>query len=110
MGFQHNTTPPTEPENAKITSSFLGKEGHGIPSFMLECKVGGSSQGFGGYSLRHPSYHDLIFKILDAVGAESWEKLAGSYCRIRRNDPGRIVAIGHITEDRWLDMRDYESG
>ena len=93
--------------NAKITGTTLGKEDHGIPSFMIHLDFGGSGQGFGGYDLRHSGHQTLIFEIMDAVGVSKWEDLPGSYCRVIRRD-GLIKAIGHIVEDTWVDMDERE--
>jgi len=89
--------------NAKISSTMLGPEDHGIPSFSVTCDQGGTVQGFGGYDLRHPAHQTLIFELLSAVGVRTWEDLPGTFVRIDRKD-GRIKRIGHIVEDTWLDM------
>jgi len=55
--------------NAIIKSTRLGKEDHGIPTFNLTLQLSdGMHQGFGGWDLRHPPYHDLIFRIIFTVG------------------------------------------
>jgi hypothetical protein len=95
----------------------LGMEDHGIVSCMLYMKFDGSGQGFGGYTL--DEYREdlkrrigcgwgmeFIMRTLAAVGVEKWEDLKGKYCRVRHDKPGfggKIIAIGHIIEDRWFD-------
>lgn len=84
---------------AKIESTFLGREDHGIFTFTLQLNYGGSGQGAGMYCLDGPSpswarevpgrdYVDrerrgsvagltMIMAVLDACGVDSWEKLKG---------------------------------
>ena len=93
--------------NVRIESTFLGLENHGIPSFMLHTISGGLAQGFGGWDLRFYGI-DILIKILDVVGVSSWEKIPGSYCRVKENSTGGLSAIGHITDDKWLHPEDCE--
>lgn len=73
---------------AKIESTFLGYEDHGIFTAMLHCDFGGSGQGIGGFSL--DSYEeekkrrvgsafgiDFIARTLEVCGVDSWEKVKG---------------------------------
>lgn len=92
--------------NAKIISTHLGNESHGILSFMVQLDYGGSVQGFGGYDLRHYGIKPVL-RILEVVGAETWESLIGKPCRARVGDGwnGTIEAIGHYLEDRWYDIK-----
>jgi hypothetical protein len=90
-------------ENGKIESTHLGPEDHGIPTWWLMLTFRGSGQGFGGYDLRVYGT-GILMKILSVVGVEKWENLPNRHLRVRRNNEGLIVAIGHIVEDRWLDM------
>lgn len=73
-----------EPVIAKIKSTFLGIEDHGIYTFVLHLDYGGSGQGYGTISLgsaSHPDTTGLTFqflrRILCACGVDSWEKLPG---------------------------------
>lgn len=88
-------------KNAVITSTFLGKEDHGIPTCYVHLDFGDSMQGFGGWDLRHYGYA-MIMGILEAVGAESWEKLSGMNCRIRGRAT-KLEAIGHVVKDQWYE-------
>lgn len=65
-----------EEKIAKITSTHLGYEDHGIPTFWLHLDYGGSGQGFGGYDLRHWGI-DVLFEVMKACGVDSWEKVNG---------------------------------
>lgn len=87
--------------NAKITSTMLGLEDHGIPTCFVNLEWPGAGQGFGGYDLRHYGI-EFITKTCAAVGVEKWEDLRGKVCRIR-HDHRKVYAIGHIVEDRWYE-------
>lgn len=92
-------------ENAKIESTMLGYEDHGIPTSFLNMKFGSSNQGFGGYDLRSPkSMLKWVLGVMAVLGVDEWSKVKGQVCRVRRED-GRITAIGHIIEDRWFEAK-----
>lgn len=111
----------TQIVNAKITSTVLGIEDHGIMSFMLMCEWPGAGCGFGGYALdqrdketntrKGSGYgYQAIRFILETAGVDRWEKLPGTLIRIEDNGPGsRLTKIGHILEDRWFDIEEYMS-
>jgi hypothetical protein len=87
--------------NARITSTFLGDEDHGIPTFYLQLDYGGSSQAFGGYDLRFFGY-PILQEVIKIVGVESWEKLPGKHLRADA-DWGKVHRIGNLLSDEWLD-------
>lgn len=109
-----------EIENGQIKSTHLGEGGHRIFTFMLDIEFGESSgQGFGGYALdgwQESAQRrvgtaigmDIIKGVMRAVGVEKWEDLKGSYCRVKRDESRMIRAIGHITDNKWFDMRDIK--
>ena len=65
-------------EPAIVASTFLGREGHGIPTFSFTLEGGGWSIGMAGYRLGAASAM-LLMEVLDVVGVPSWEKLPGSH-------------------------------
>ena len=105
--------------NARITSTMLGIEDHGIMTFYLHLETPNFSIGYGGYCLDgydketktrhgHASAYQAIRQILDTLGVQNWERLPNTLCRIEY-DPrgglaGKIQRIGHIMEDRWFDL------
>lgn len=102
--------------NAKISSTMLGIEDHGIMTFSIMMDMGGSGQGFGGYTLDgksgtigHPKSILAIRKILEVVGVEKWEDLKGKYCRIKKDSEwnGPIKAIGNIIKDDWFSLEEF---
>lgn len=103
-----------ETKNAKITSTMLGIEDHGILSFMLHLDYGGGGQGAGGWALDtwseaddrrigHACGSEVILRICATVGVSKWEDLPGKHIRVKA-DHSKVHAIGHITDDRWLDF------
>ncbi|KKL46878.1 hypothetical protein LCGC14_2341180, partial [marine sediment metagenome] len=76
--------------NAKIESTMLGKEGHGIMTFMIYLGYDGGSatQALGGYQL-HKGGYEVIGKIIDVVDVSSWEELRGEIIRVEIKD-GKI--------------------
>lgn len=109
-------------KNAVINSTMLGREDHGIMTFMIYIAFdSGISCGVGGYVLdeydpktktrvfRSESM-EIISKILDVVGVNSWEELPGKYIRFEDNGWGSMVTkIGNIMEDKWLDFKEFFS-
>jgi len=109
-------------ENAKIESTILGYEDHGILTCYLMLDYGGTQQGFGGYGLDGPPPEDKkghrsgertphivagfwIQKILNIVGVEKWEDLKGKYIRVAKEDDNwnaAISGIGNILQDKWF--------
>ena len=109
-------------KNARITSTMLGREYHGILTFMIYIKFdSGTHCGVGGYVLDEydpvnkvrifkPKSMEVISKILDVVGVNSWEELPGKYIRFEDNGWGSMVTkIGNIMEDKWLDFKEFFS-
>ncbi len=95
-----------EEKNAKLESTMLGFEGHGIMSFMLHFSYGGSvSQGLGGWVLGGKAF-DIIPKILKTLDVETWEDLPGQLVRVRIKD-GRITELGHYLEDQWINPSEF---
>lgn len=107
-------------KNGRIIETMLGREDHGILTFKIyveyECC---SIRGIGGFALdqRDSETGRLIFKasglaaiskVLEVVGVKTWEDLPNKYIRFDydRSDFS-ITKIGHITEDKWVDLRDY---
>lgn len=112
-----------EIKNAKITSTMLGREDHGIMTFMIFVDISchGGSCGIGGYALDRydlslktrvysPKSMEVISKILEVVGVESWEDLNGAYIRVKENGWGSTIdEIGNFMEDKWLNFREFFS-
>lgn len=109
--------------NALIKSTMLGPEDHGLFTCYLYLEFPPGGQGFGGYCFDAPdpalvragaaecrvgtAYGmQFIMEILRTVGVGSWEKLPGTYIRVRHDSEGwnsPIAAIGHIIKDVWFE-------
>lgn len=89
--------------NARIESTSLGYEGHGIlSSFLYLAYDGGtSSQGFGGHNLSGVYAEKWIKGVLKVLEADGWEDIKGKYIRVKIED-GRAIAIGNIVKDIWF--------
>ena len=106
-------------KNAKITSTQLGREDHGIMTFMIFVEFDGCVCGIGGYALDayddkthkrvfHVKDMEAISEILNVVGVSNWEDLAGKYIRIKDNGWGSpIDEIGNLMEDKWFNLREF---
>lgn len=94
--------------NAKIKSTMLGYEDHGILTCFLMLEQAGSGQGFGGYRLDAPkdanSYMGTFWlkRILETVGVSNWEDLPGKIVRVSGEDYGKIDGIGNVLEENWF--------
>ena len=105
-----------EIENARIKSTQLGIEDHGIFTFFLHLEYDGAGQGFGGYALDEWSKKaetrvgsglgiEMIRKILEVVGVDNWEDLPGKYIRVEHDNMG-VYQIGHITKNKWFSPKE----
>jgi hypothetical protein len=89
--------------NAKIESTFLGCEDHGIPTAYVGLAYDGGGQSFGGYRIDGTAMSLFVLGVLNAVGAPSWEALPGVHVRVDA-DMSRVYRIGHIMKDQWYDV------
>lgn len=108
-------------KNARITSTMLGREDHGIMTFMIYIDAGDFSCGVGGFCLDEfntttrtrvfrAESMEAISKILDVVGVDKWEDLPGKHIRFEDNGFGSTVTkIGNIVNDKWFDMKNFFS-
>ena len=96
--------------NAVIKLADITDSDRGLLDAWLHLDYGGSSQGFGGYSLYLPksySHHELksvaghhIWRCMEIAGVSKWSLLPGKTIRVRIEN-GLIKAIGHIVENDW---------
>lgn len=96
--------------NAKIVSTFIGREDHGIPTLWIHLEGAGWGQGFGGRDMRYKDYlKDIMVGVLDTLEVKSWEDLRGVSCRVWVED-GMIVKLGHYLKEHWVDGTGQRSG
>ena len=108
-------------KNARITSTMLGREDHGIMTFMIYIDAGDFSCGVGGFCLDEfntttqtrvfrAESMEAISKILDVVGVDKWEDLPGKHIRFEDAGWGSTVTkIGNIITDNLFDIREFFS-
>lgn len=101
-----------ETRNAIIKSAAITNDDHGLLSAWVMLDYGGTSQGFGGYTLYLPksfTHADnqknyaghFIWRVMDVAGVTEWGQLPGKTIRVRSCHSG-IEAIGHIVKDDWF--------
>lgn len=109
-------------KNAKITSTMLGREDHGILTFMVYITFdSGVVCGVGGYHLDEYNAKtktrvfsvksmEIISKILEVVGVDAWEDLLGQYIRVEDDGWGSFITkIGNLIDDKWIDFSEFFS-
>lgn len=90
-------------ENAKISSTMLGYEDHGLFTAVLYLEFSGGSQGFGLRAMQDANYAvRFIQDTIRTVGVDSWEDLKGKYVRAEY-DLSRVYKIGHLISPVWFD-------
>ena len=106
-------------KNAIIQFTMLGREDHGIMTFMIYINMGSSICGVGGYQLDefNPATQTRVFraesmevisKILEVVGVNKWEDLPGKYIRFEDDGWGStITKIGNIIDDKWFNLKEF---
>ena len=105
---------------AIITDTFLGREDHGILTFSLGLYISGVHKEFGGFALDsfdfatktrsyNPKGLEAIAHVLDTVGVATWDQLTGKEIRIKNTDHGPIYEIGHVSEERWFNLKNFFS-
>ena len=107
--------------NAKITNVSLTMRDHGVLTFFLTvegsgwgCNVGGYviGKGYLGADTFEGSAKGIeaMMRIMDTVGVDRWEDLAGKYVRIESEGWGGIIhKIGNVIKDKWFDMKEFFS-
>ena len=103
-------------KNARIESTMLGTEDHGIMTAWLMLDYNGVGQGFGGYGFDNPIKNEYggfrkregiawgmeyIIRVLKVVGVTKWEDLPGKFIRVKCTHTG-ILEIGNILKDEWF--------
>lgn len=87
---------------ARITSTFLGVEDHGIFTATIQVDYGGSAQGIGQYDLRGAGGSTWLMKFLAACGGGTWESLVGRTILVLKEHDGwnsRVVGVEPLPFD-----------
>jgi hypothetical protein len=106
-------------ENARITSTSLGYEDHGIMTAFVYLEGDGWGVGFGGYALDGYDKDarqrwaangfglEFIRAVMRVAGVEQWEKLPGKVVRVDTEGAGgRALRLGHFLKDDWFDPKE----
>ena len=99
--------------NAKILSTRLGIEDHGILTAYIMIAHEHGHQGFGGYQFDYRPHKKIIYtekcahfvrRVLEVVGKRNWEDLPETACRVREINgyDTKLCAIGNFIEDDWF--------
>jgi hypothetical protein len=101
-------------KNAKIVSTVLGYEDHGILTMYVTLDYGHSGQSFGGYTfdaydpklerrIVAGSYGmRFVTDLMRAVGVDRYEALPGTVVRVEASHDS-VYRIGHFLRDTWFD-------
>jgi hypothetical protein len=105
-------------QNATISDVCLGVQDHGLLTVSITCSYGSSAfQAFGGYCLFSMTrWHNgddrdgnfagwFINRMLEIADVSDIKKMEGKNIRVQIAN-GFIVAIGHITEDEWMNPKE----
>ncbi len=112
----------TETINAVIESATIDTGDRNLLTIWLQLSYGGSSQGFGGYSLYLPKSYKhftntgdfaghFIFRCMEIAGVGQWKNIVGKTIRVVRGKGlgGDVISIGHIVKDDWFTPKeDFE--
>lgn len=111
-----------EIKNAQIVSTMLGREDHGIMTFVIRVRFDNCCEcGIGCYAIDEYDREsksrvftakglEAISKILDVVGVDTWEQLPNKYIRIKDQGWGKTIdEIGNLMEDKWFNLREFFS-
>lgn len=105
--------------NAKITSTMLGLEDHGIMTCTLFLEFANGGCGYGGYAL--DTYDevkkmrvgtaaglDAIMQLMKTLEVEKWEDLKGKYVRCETTGwGGTVTNIGHLIKNKWFSFKEF---
>lgn len=90
-------------KNAIIIGTFLGIDDHETLVLRINLNYGDGHQGYGNFGIDSLPCN-VLHRILDTVGEQSWEKLLGKVCRVKIDEKGWAREIGHFIEDKWYDL------
>ena len=92
-------------ENAKIASTTLGFEDHGLLTFFLHLSGDGWGVGWGGHCIEGPWASKIVRAVLQMLQVSTWEEVSGQFVRVETAGAGhRVTRIGHFMRDEWIDL------
>ena len=101
-----------EIRNAKIIDTKLGREDHGIFTFIIWVETNTFSTGIGGFGLDYFNKDDSkrVYEVKGLEAISSILDVVGEYIRIKyegRNQP--IHEIGNLIKDKWFNLKKFFS-
>lgn len=104
-------------KNARIESTRITMADHGVLTFYLDLEACGWCCSYGGYCIGKGYLGskefsgdrgeglEAMMRIMDVVGVDTWEDLAGKLVRVKCEAWGSpLKVIGNIMEDKWFDI------
>lgn len=87
---------------ATITSTMLGREDHGTPTFEITLTSEGSTSSLGGYRLGAHGI-DMLMTILEVTGAPTWEELQDrQVIALYDETDTSLVGLAHLTDENRI--------
>lgn len=108
-------------ENVRIKNVSISMADHGVLTYGITLEGSGWGCVYGGYCIGHgylgsESFDgsgkglEAMMRIMDTVGVEKWEDLAGKYMRIATKGwGGTVEIIGNVLEDKWFNQKEFFS-
>lgn len=98
-----------EMELATIGFTRLGREDHGIFTFILDLDYGGSGQGAGNYALNDPEiFGKAVQGIIDFFG-NSWENIKGrKVYALKEDHNGTVKGLVKSDQKSWIMFSDWK--
>lgn len=109
-------------KNGQIVDTMLGREDHGIMTWMITVEADFGTFGFGYRVLDEYDEEtktrkfsskamESISTLLDVVGVTKWEDLKGRYVRFEDTGWGNCVdRVGNIMKNKWFDLDEFFKG
>lgn len=95
-------------EIARIESTMLGYEDHGIFTAVIHFAGPSWAQGTPGYAIAEGNGIGFIRAVLNAVGVDQWEKLKGQRAIALREKPFDLIrGIANVDDDHAFVFADY---
>lgn len=107
--------------NAKIASTVLGTEDHGVMTCYITLEGAGWGCSYGGYVLDNWDESrkrrvgsaeglDAIMTLMETLEVRKWEDIKGQYVRCETTGwGGNVTKIGHLLKDKWFSFEEFFS-
>lgn len=101
--------------NARIEKLEISNDDFGgiLTMWLILDYGGGTGQGFGGFALYSPAFPKIdltglfITMCMEIAGVNNLLDIVEKPIRVKLDEGGKIIEIGHFLEDRWFNPK-YE--